>query len=279
MGRFLNLRTLTLLGAAATGLLTIVLLTRYMSLRESQISARLAREGLTHVMVARRDIPPAQTITAADVNKASWPKKAVPNGAFHDLQSLLDRVAARGILAGEPVLEGHLASKGSGTGLAAIIPKGRRAVAVRVNEIIGVAGFIKPGDLVDVIVTLQPDEKSGVVTKTVLQQVQVLAVGQEISREGGKAKRVKAVTLLVNPNDAEKLALASRADIQLAMRNTLDRVKVSTPGSTPVRLLNLPRPKPKVKKLAPPPQPKKEEPPPPVMVEVIRGGSRGVEKF
>ena len=277
MGRFLNLRTLTLLGAAVAGLLTVILLTRYMSLRESQISARLAQEGLTHVMLAKRDIPAARTITSVDVERTPWPKKAFPKAAFHDLKSLKERVAARMIIAGEPVLEGHLASKGSGTGLAAIIPKGKRAVAVRVNEIVGVAGFIKPGDLVDVIVTLEPDEETGIVTKTVLQRVPVLAVGQEISREGGKPKRVNAVTLLVNPVDAEKLALASRNDIQLAMRNTLDRVRVSTVGATPVRLVGLP-PEPK-KEEEPPPEPKEEEGPPPVMVEVIRGATREMEKF
>ncbi|MDA2916787.1 Flp pilus assembly protein CpaB [Nitrospinae bacterium AH_259_B05_G02_I21] len=277
MGRFLNLRTLTLLGAAVAGLLTIILLTRYISLRESQISARLAQEGLTHVMLAKRDIPAARTITSVDVERTTWPKKALPKDAFHDLKSLKDRVAARKIIAGEPVLEGHLASKGSGTGLAAIIPKGKRAMAVRVNEIVGVAGFIKPGDLVDVIVTLEPDEETGIVTKTVLQRVPVIAVGQEISREGGKPKRVTAVTLMVNPADAEKLALASRNDIQLAMRNTLDSVRVSTVGATPVRLVGLP-PKPE-KEEEPPPEPKEEEGPPPVMVEVIRGATRGMEKF
>lgn len=278
MGRFLNLRTLTLLGAAVAGLLTVILLTRYMSLRESQISARLAQEGLTHVMLAKRDIPAARTITSVDVERTTWPKKAFPKGAFHDLKSLKDRVAVRKIIAGEPVLEGHLASKGSGTGLAAIIPKGKRAMAVRVNEVVGVAGFIKPGDLVDVIVTLEPDEETGIVTKTVLQRVPVIAVGQEISREGGKPKRVTVVTLMVSPADAEKLALASRNDIQLAMRNTLDRVRVSTVGATPVRLVGLPPPKPK-KEEEPPPEPKEEEGPPPVMVEVIRGATRGMEKF
>lgn len=277
MGRFLNLRTLILLGAAFTGLLTVFLLTRYLSVRESQISARLTREGLTHVIVAKRDIPPARTITSADVERTSWPKQAFPKGAFNDLKSLKDRVAARKIVAGEPVLEGYLAYEGSGTGLAAIIPKGKRAVAVRVNEIVGVAGFIKPGDLVDVIVTLELDEETGILTKTVLQGVPVLAVGQEISREGGKPKRVNAVTLLVNPADAEKLALASRNDIQLAMRGGLDRVVVSTKGATPIALIGLPPLKPK-KQEKPPPKPK-EKPPPPVMVEVIRGAERGTEKF
>ncbi|MFQ5893717.1 MAG: Flp pilus assembly protein CpaB, partial [Nitrospinota bacterium] len=147
------------------------------------------------------------------------------------------------------------------------------------NEIIGVAGFIKPGDLVDVIVTMEPDKETGVITKTVLQQVPVLAVGQEISREGGKPKRVNAVTLLVDPRNAEKLALASRSDIQLAMRNTLDNVSVATRGSTPIRLVGVTRPKPKPV-VAAAPKPKDEVAlPPPVTVEIIRGSTRGLEQF
>ena len=102
MGRFLNLRTLTFFGAAVAGLLTVILLTRYISLRESQMLARLSQEGVTHVMLAKRDIPAARTITSVDVERTPWPKKAFPKAAFHDLKSLKDRVAARMIIAGEP---------------------------------------------------------------------------------------------------------------------------------------------------------------------------------
>ncbi len=279
MGRFINLRVLVLVGAVTAGFLTIFLMTRYMNLRESQMSAalrdKLAREGFTTLAVAEREIAPGMTVTSKDVNIAPWPKKAVLKGAFHDSKNVVGRAAARRILAGEPILEGHLIPKGGGTGLAAIIPKGRRAVAVRVNEIIGVAGFIKPGDLVDVIVTMEPIKGEGVITKTVLQRVPVLAVGQEITRENGKPKRVSAVTLLVGPADAEKLALASRNDIQLAMRNTLDASPVITKGSTPVRLVGWtpPKPKPKVEPASAPSLP------PPVTVELIRGSTRGIEHF
>lgn len=289
MGRFLNLRNLIILGAVTAGFLTIFLLGRYLNLRESQLSAalrdQLTREGITALVVAEHDITQATTIKVSDVKMAPWPKQAVPKGAFFNVQELQDRVASRKIIQGEPIMEGHLAPKGSGTGLAAIIPQGKRAVAVRVNEIIGVAGFIQPGDLVDIIVTMEPTRGSGIITKTVLQQVPVLAVGQEITREGGQAKRVNAVTLLVDPKDAEHLALASRSDIQLAMRSSVDKNVVYTKGSTPVKLIgwNPPAPKPAappkpmvVFKTAPPPPP---APPPPVTVEVIRGSVRGVEQF
>ena len=277
MGRFINLRVLMLVGAVAAGFLTIFLMTRYMNLRESQMSAalrdKLAREGFTTLAVAEREIAPGMTVTTSDVKTAPWPKKALLKGAFHDSKKVVGRAAARRILAGEPILEGHLIPKGGGTGLAAIIPKGRRAVAVRVNEIIGVAGFIKPGDLVDVIVTMEPKKGEGVITKTVLQRVPVLAVGQEISRENGKPKRVSAVTLLVGPADAEKLALASRNDIQLAMRNTLDKATVFTKGSTALRLIGWTPPKPKVEPAS------GSSLPPPVTVELIRGSTRGIEHF
>lgn len=292
MGRFLNLRNLMLLGAVAAGFLTIFLMSRYLNLRENQMSealrARLSREGITELVVATRDIQPATTIVADDVKLVPWPRKAVPSGAFVAVKDLNGRVAARKVVQGVPVLEGHLAPKGAGTGLAAIIPQGKRAVSVRVNEIIGVAGFIQPGDLVDIIVTMEPERGAGVITKTVMQHVPVLAVGQEITREGGTAKRVNAVTLLVDPPDAESLALASRNDIQLAMRAAQDKKMVLTKGATPIRLLGYRRP-------APPPAPKSEPPPPnltpvvapppppapppPVTVEVIRGSVRGIEQF
>lgn len=289
MGRFLNLRNLIILGAVTAGFLTIFLLGRYLNLRESQLSAalreQLSREGITALVVAEHDITQATTINVSDVKMAPWPRQAVPKGSFIKVQDLQDRVASRKIIQGEPILEGFLAPKGSGTGLAAIIPKGKRAVAVRVNEIIGVAGFIQPGDLVDVIVTMEPTRGAGIITKTVLQQVPVLAVGQEITREGGKAKRVSAVTLLVDPKDAEHLALASRSDIQLAMRSSVDKNVVYTKGSTPVKLIGWSPPAPKpaaapkprvVFRAAPPPPP---APPPPITVEVIRGSVRGVEQF
>lgn len=290
MGRFLNLRNLIILGAVSAGFLTIFLMGHYLNLRESQLSAalreQLAREGITELVVAARDIQPARTITPEDVKKVPWPRKAVPSGSFSTVASLEKRVAARKIIQGVPLLEGQLAPKGAGTGLAAIIPQGKRAVSVRVNEIIGVAGFIQPGDLVDVIVTMEPERGAGIITKTVMQQVPVLAVGQEITREGGTAKRVNAVTLLVDPADAENLALASRNDIQLAMRAAMDKRVVRTSGSTPVRLIGYKRPEPK--KVEPPPAPKPEikmapppppAPPPPVTVEIIRGSIRGIEQF
>ncbi len=287
MKRFISLRSLVLVGAVAAGFLTIFLLTRYMNLREMQMAAalrdKLAREGFTTMAVAEREIAPGMNVTTKDVKTAPWPKKVVLKGAFHDSKNVVGRAAARRILAGEPILESHLIPKGGGTGLAAIIPKGKRAVAVRVNEIIGVAGFIKPGDLVDVIVTMEPKKGVGVITKTVLQRVPVLAVGQEITRENGKngkPKRVSAVTLLVDPADAEKLALASRNDIQLAMRNTFDKSPVITKGSTPVRLIgwSSPRPKPEVKLAAASHSPAAPLPPP-ITVELIRGATRGLEHF
>jgi pilus assembly protein CpaB len=279
MKRIFSLKTFMFVGGVAAAFLTVFMMTRYLNMRESQMAAalrdKLAREGFTTLVVAEREIAPGMNVTSEDVKTSPWPKTALLKGAFHDSKDLVGRAAARRIYAGEPILEVHLIPKGGGTGLAAIIPRGRRAVAVRVNEIIGLAGFIKPGDLVDVIVTMEPKKGEGVITKTVLQQVPVLTVGQDITRENGMPKRVSAVTLLVGPGDAEKLALASRNDIQLAMRNTLDKVTVSTKGSTGLRLIGWePPPKPKVEPASAPPSL-----PPSVTVELIRGSTRGVESF
>ena len=119
MGRFINLRVLVLVGAVVVGFLTIFLMTRYMSLRESQIAAalraKLAREGFTTLAVAEREIAPGMTVTGKDVKTAPWPKKALLKGAFDDSKKVVGRAAARRILAGEPILEGHLIPKGGGT--------------------------------------------------------------------------------------------------------------------------------------------------------------------
>ena len=287
MKRIFSLKTFMFVGGVAAAFLTVFMMTRYLNMRESQMAAalrdKLAREGFTTLVIAEREIAPGMNVTSEDVKTSPWPKTALLKGAFHDSKDLVGRAAARRIYAGEPILEGHLIPKGGGTGLSAIIPRGRRAVAVRVNEIIGLAGFIKPGDLVDVIVTMEPKKGVGVITKTVLQRVPVLAVGQEITRENGKngkPKRVSAVTLLVDPADAEKLALASRNDIQLAMRNTLDKSPVVTKGSTPIRLVGWspPRPKPEVKLAAASHSPAAPLPPP-ITVELIRGATRGLEHF
>jgi len=161
------------------------------------------------VVVAATDIPLGGKIMPNMLNTVDWPRGSVPDGAFHDMQQLQDRVVKVGVLRGEAVLEGKLAPVGTKGGLAAVIAPGKRAMTVRVNDVVGVAGFALPGNYVDVVVNAQQEqagkmEDSRQISKTVLENVLVLAVAQEADRDETKPKVVSAVTLELSPEDAEK---------------------------------------------------------------------------
>lgn len=160
------------------------------------------------VVVAATDIPLGGKILPNMLNTVDWPRGSIPDGAFHDMQQLQDRVVKVGVLRGEAVLEGKLAPVGTKGGLAAVIAPGKRAMTVRVNDVVGVAGFALPGNYVDVVVNAQQEqngktEESRQISKTVLENVLVLAVAQEADRDETKPKVVSAVTLELSPEDAE----------------------------------------------------------------------------
>ncbi|MDN5540309.1 MAG: Flp pilus assembly protein CpaB [Comamonas sp.] len=160
------------------------------------------------VVVAATDIPLGGKILPNMLNTVDWPRGSIPDGAFHDMQQLQDRVVKVGVLRGEAVLEGKLAPIGTKGGLAAVIAPGKRAMTVRVNDVVGVAGFALPGNYVDVVVNAQQEqagkmEDSRQISKTVLENVLVLAVAQEADRDETKPKVVSAVTLELSPEDAE----------------------------------------------------------------------------
>jgi pilus assembly protein CpaB len=161
------------------------------------------------VVVAATDIPLGGKILPNMLNTVDWPRGSIPDGAFHDMQQLQDRVVKVGVLRGEAVLEGKLAPGRHQGGLAAVIAPGKRAMTVRVNDVVGVAGFALPGNYVDVVVNAQQEqngktEESRQISKTVLENVLVLAVAQEADRDETKPKVVSAVTLELSPEDAEK---------------------------------------------------------------------------
>jgi pilus assembly protein CpaB len=202
---------------------------------------------------------------------------------------VIDRPVVSNILLDEPVMDGRLAARGSGAGLAPIIPPGMRGVTVRVTDVAGVAGFVLPGLRVDVLVTGRPPSSDSTVTTTCLQNMLVLSAGQTIQPDGrGQAINTPTVTLLAKPDEAEILTLAgNQGSIQLVLRNGSDQVIEKTSGqglaelfsgrSKPVPVAK-PRPQPKpvvviaAAPVAPPP------PPPPPEVVVIRGNTRTVER-
>ena len=235
------------------------------------------------VIVAASDLDIGAELRQEDLRVVEWPANGVPKDAFNDTAEVIGRGIIYPVIENEPILPNKLASKEAGAGLPPAIPPGLRAVSVRVNEVIGVAGYVLPGTRVDVVATVSPtDQKADMTSKVILTNVQVLAAGTKIKREGNKPIPVSVVTLLVDPDEAERLTLASsEGKIQLALRNPLDKTTTVTRGVRPAMLLGLQVP---VRQLPTSgtarrvlPAPSAEPAPAPRTVEVIRGDKRAHE--
>jgi pilus assembly protein CpaB len=243
-------------------------------------------------VVATVDIELGGKITPQMLTTSDWPRESVPADAFKDVAQLQDRVVKSGVLRGEAIVDRKLAPVGTQGGLSAVIAEGKRAMTVRVNDVVGVAGFALPGNYVDVMVNAQQEQRGGQsnqVSMTVLEQVLVLAVAQEASRDDTKPKVVSAVTLELSPGDAEKLDLArSVGTLSLVLRNQLDKKAVATTGVTKAELLglkqtpiiNAPPSAQPVKVVAQRVAPKLAAPAPSsTCVEVFRAGMRALDCF
>lgn len=195
------------------------------------------------VVVAASDLDIGAELRREDIRIIDWPANAVPANAISDPKDVIGRGLILPVIENEPFLPMKLASKEAGAGLPPVIPPGLRAVSVRVNEVIGVAGYVLPGTRVDVVATVSPSgQGSDMTSKVILTNVQVLAAGTKIDRETDKNKPipVSVVTLLVNPEEAERLTLAStEGKIQLALRNPLDKTMPATPGVRPSALFGV----------------------------------------
>ncbi|VVE49401.1 Flp pilus assembly protein CpaB [Pandoraea horticolens] len=225
-----------LLVAVLAGLASVVFAAQWLS-RQSSAS-------VTTVVVAANDVNLGQPLTTEFVKVVNWPADSIPPGAFADAQLLQGRVARVGLQRGEPILESKLAPQGTKGGLSAVIGEGKRAITVRVNDVVGVAGFALPGNYVDVIVNTTDAEKKSAeqsISKIVLEKILVLAVAQQVSRDDTQPKVVNAVTLEVTPEQAEKLDLArSVGTLSLVLRNQVDGAQFATLGATKNTLLNAP---------------------------------------
>jgi pilus assembly protein CpaB len=219
------------------GLLAVALAARWL------LNAPVPAAG--RIVVAKSDIDIGQRLTPALFIVVDWPTASVPKGAFTEPQPLNGRVLRSSLLAGEPVSEAKLAPAGTLGGLSALITEGKRAITVRVNDVIGVAGFALPGNYVDIIVSTEtapdpnaPQARAHSISKIVLERILVLAVAQEVGRDETKPKVVNAVTLEVTPEQAEKLDLArSVGTLSLALRNQIDPAATATTGATKENLL------------------------------------------
>ena len=239
------------------------------------------------VVVAAADLQIGAELRREDLRIIDWPANGAPKETFGTIDELLGRGLIMPVIENEPVLPMKLAPKEAGAGLPPVIPAGLRAVSVRVNEVIGVAGYVLPGTRVDVLATISPTRNQvDMTSKVVLTDVQVLAAGTKIeqSADGGKPMPVSVVTLLVNPAEAERLTLATtEGKIQLALRNPLDREAPATTGIKSAALLGTPapaRPQTSTGRRAaavPPPPPAPATGPDLPSVEIIRGDKRARE--
>jgi pilus assembly protein CpaB len=225
------------------------------------------------VVVAAADLPMGAALRREDLRVIAWPADAVPAGAFKDPQEIVQRGLIQAVATNEAILPAKLAPTEAGAGLPPVIPEGMRAVSVRVNDVIGVAGYVLPGTRVDVVATLNPTQnQQDMTSKVVLTNVLVLTAGTRIEQDAdAKPISVSVVTLLVDPSEAERLTLAStEGKIQLALRNPLDKTAPTTPGIRPAGLVGV------VTERPAPVQARRAEPKAPSLptVEIIRGDKR-----
>lgn len=236
---------------------------------------------ITQVVAAAKDIKLGTILSASDLSSVEI-AGSLPQGAILKPENAIGRGAISDIYQGEPILESRLAPAGSGGGLAATIPPGMRACAVKVDQVVGVAGFVTPGMRVDVLVSgSPPGTQQGVqttVTSTVLQNIGVLSAGTDIQRDAeGKPHQVQVVNLLVTPDQAQTLSLASNLKIQLVLRNPLD-TKVAKVPSTEMNSLFLRASEPVAPKRVSTRRPRKPAPPG-VSIVVYNGSKKSEEKF
>ena len=286
--RFLGVLTFAFLVAAGASLVLYRVLI-------NRPAPPIAGPALTQVVLATKDLELGTVLKEEDVKLADWPG-AMPVGATTQVKDVIGRGVITAVFAKEPIISSRLAPRGAGGGMATMIPPGMRAVAVRVNEVVGVAGFVVPGTHVDILISgTAPGGNTtlGTLTQTLLQNIEVLSAGQDFKKDAeGKPIAVQVVNMLVTPTQAEQLSLASSATaIQLVLRNPLDHEIAKTPGTALQRLFAngklqpmpsespLPRPAAAPRRAAPVPAvvlPPKEIP---FVMEIISGNSKKEQKF
>lgn len=213
------------------GVVAVVFGARWLAMQASMATQQ--------VVVAARDIDLGTALNPSMLQVVRWPAGSIPAGSINQVQDLDTRVTRVAVQRGEPILEAKLAPVGTKGGLSAVIGDGKRAITVRVNEVVGVAGFALPGNFVDVLVNVR-DDRDSAISKIVLEHILVLAVAQEASRDETKPKVVNAVTVEVTPEEAEKLDLArSVGTLSLVLRNQVDKSPVVTAGMRKGDLLHV----------------------------------------
>lgn len=260
--------------ALVLAIVAVFVAVRWINQRASGNTAKVA--------VAVVDVSLGSRLTPEMVRLVDWPTGALPPGAFSDPKALGGRVVHTTLQRGEPIMESKLAPPGTLGGLSAVVANGKRAMTVRVNDVVGVAGFALPGNFVDILVSTQGAAPNGAnredasISKIVLERILVLAIAQDPNRDETKPKVVNAVTLELTPEQTEKLDLArSVGTLSLVLRNQIDPDPVTTRGATKHALLGLVRPaapRPVVRKVTLAREPKNK-------VDVIKGLERSTQQF
>lgn len=278
-------RNRLMVGLAFAVLLAFILAAYvYHAFNKLKVSASVPAMRMTTIVVAAQPIKIGERLDASKVRTIQWPSGSKPAGMFGEIPEVANRAVLTNLAENEPILADNLASSDSGGGLSATIPEGMRAVSVPVNDVVGVAGFVTPGTMVDVLVTGNTIGSGGgsSVTRTILENIRVLAAGQKMDQDReGKPEPVPVITLLVTPEDAAKLTMAStEGKIQLALRNTVD-TRATNPapvlqsslfaGGAPAAPAAASSPEKHVVM--------HKDAPPPYSVEVITGGKQEKKNF
>jgi len=275
--RPLVILALALVSALVAGYAAI----RYAQQRPAQAAEARTDTGV-QVVVAARDLPAGQFLADADLQTVSWPTRALPTGYVTQKSAAVGRGLTAPVRANVPILELDLAERGSGAGMPIIFPEGMRAVSVRVDDVISVAGWTTPRTRVDVLLTMRLATGTQTFTQTILQNLMVLGAGQSVQQnENGEPMTINVVTLMVTPEQAEKLVLAAaQGRIQLALRNMLDVDDVVTTGVADTRLFELGRQPVRTSggtataAARARPQPADEN-----VIEVFKAGVRSIQRF
>ncbi len=273
----MNRNRLLMIGVVAVALGFFVSFAVYSNLKAKTLASN--QPGV-EVVVAAKDLPVGQKIANDDLKTVRIPEGSFPASAIRRKSDVLERGVVIPISAGEFILNNKLAAEKAGAGLPSLIPPGMRAVSVRVNEVVSVAGFVLPGTRVDVLLTGNPSGGSDQQTTTVLENVAVLATGQRLERNSaGDPENAAVITLLVSPDDAQKLTLASmQGRIQLALRNPLDTKSQELLATNAGALYRGGQAPPRPPTSAPRPRPRNVSVTPPApsvyTIEVIKGDKR-----
>jgi pilus assembly protein CpaB len=249
--------------------------------RQLQQAASVKAIPTDQVVVASARVPLGSRLQASQLKVISWPVGAEPSGSFSKVQDAVNRAVVTTVVPNEPILEEKLAPLQGGSGLPVSIPEGMRAVSVRVDEVVAVAGFTMPGTMVDVLVTgeFQNATISNSVTRAILEDIRVLAAGQQVQQDkDGKPQTVTVVTLLVDPNQANVLTMAStEGKIHLSLRNTMDSKVVNPRAVFRAALFSVPDPGAGLRRTSAMAPAKTKNPD--YVVEVIRADKRETQNF